>query len=393
MSRIQINVDELEEFADQLGKAERDCTQALNAVTWHFNSLLADFPGVLPCGIHDLEAEFKQAIRQYRDKLDDAQRLIKMTAAEMEKADQKMAGAIGGFLLEMVGWYDLQRVYSEYDPVTGEKLSAGDRALAIGMLALSLFPPGKAVGVGGKAAVKGINAGIEAASKSGLPALAKNSKAFMAMKNVVNPNKVSEAFRVVYNRVVQGPLAATKVWFDQVMKKLGDLPVPANLQVQLAGVGPMRTTVRESLEGAKESVVRMVNDGKSDNVINVVNKSTDVSKNPKYYTTEGEIIWPPNRGFIGEIQDITLEPGTRIDRYGYEGGTFVSPVGTPYEMRALAPGTNQKPYNVYEVVKPVNVQSGRIAPWFDEPGLGIQHEFNKSIKELIEEGTLRRVEK
>ncbi|WP_185805336.1 hypothetical protein [Bacillus canaveralius] len=95
----------------------------------------------------------------------------------------------------------------------------------------------------------------------------------MAMKNVVNPSKVSEAFRVVYNRVVQGPLAATKVWFDQVMKKLGDLPVPANLQVQLAGVGPMRTTVRESLEGAKESVVRMVNSGgNSSNTVEVIDR-------------------------------------------------------------------------------------------------------------------------
>jgi hypothetical protein len=59
----------------------------------------------------------------------------------------------------------------------------------------------------------------------------------------------------------------------------------------------------------------------------------------------GEIIWPPNRGFLGEPERVTLMPGTRVDRYGFEGGTFVSPEGTPYEMRLLAPGTQSKPYN------------------------------------------------
>jgi len=42
-------------------------------------------------------------------------------------------------------------------------------------------------------------------------------------------------------------------------------------------------------------------------------------------------------------------------------------VGTPYDCRSLAPGTETKPYNVYEVVKPVEALSGKIAPWFDKP--------------------------
>lgn len=83
--------------------------------------------------------------------------------------------------------------------------------------------------------------------------------------------------------------------------------------------------------------------------------------------------------------------GTKIDRYGYEGVTFVSSEGIPYENRALAPGTNLKPYNVYEVVKPVDVQAGKIAPWFGEPGGGIQYEFDQSISKLIEQEIIRRV--
>ena len=51
-----------------------------------------------------------------------------------------------GLLLELVGWNDAQRVFSEYDPVTGEKLSFGDRLLAGGFLALSLLPPVKSTG-------------------------------------------------------------------------------------------------------------------------------------------------------------------------------------------------------------------------------------------------------
>ncbi|WP_419958277.1 glycohydrolase toxin TNT-related protein [Psychrobacillus psychrotolerans] len=30
---------------------------------------------------------------------------------------------------------------------------------------------------------------------------------------------------------------------------------------------------------------------------------------------------------------MTLRPGTIIDRFGYEGGTIVSPYGVPYDVR------------------------------------------------------------
>ena len=42
--------------------------------------------------------------------------------------------------------------------------------------------------------------------------------------------------------------------------------------------------------------------------------------------------WPPNRGALGEVRSITLPVGTLVDRYGYLGGIFVSPVGTLYPM-------------------------------------------------------------
>ncbi|MBT2759309.1 hypothetical protein J7E71_25920 [Mesobacillus foraminis] len=54
------------------------------------------------------------------------QRLVKLTASSTKQSEQNLAGKVGGFLLEMVGWYDIKRLAGEYDPVTGEKLSAGN---------------------------------------------------------------------------------------------------------------------------------------------------------------------------------------------------------------------------------------------------------------------------
>lgn len=111
----------------------------------------------------------------------------------------------------------------------------------------------------------------------------------------------------------------------------------------------------------------------------------------KWTDRDGNIKWPANDGFKAESVKLTLQPGARVDRYGSEYGTFVCPEGVPYEMRSLAPGSETKPYNVYEVLKPVEVLSGEIAPWFDQPGGGIQYMFDKSIRELIEAGILAKV--
>ncbi|NRD77656.1 glycohydrolase toxin TNT-related protein [Bacillus sp. BRMEA1] len=88
-------------------------------------------------------------------------------------------------------------------------------------------------------------------------------------------------------------------------------------------------------------------------------KYKHVFNNPKYYDQEtGAINWPENDGFLNTPIEETLQPGFRIDRYGYDTGTFVSPEGIPYEMRAVAPGTDLRPYNVFEVVVPIKVKGG-----------------------------------
>ncbi|WP_442945451.1 TNT domain-containing protein [Oceanirhabdus sp. W0125-5] len=117
-----------------------------------------------------------------------------------------------------------------------------------------------------------------------------------------------------------------------------------------------------------------------------------VFDNPQYYDqASGAIKWPANDGFEGVAKQIQLQPGTRIDRYGFESGTFVSPEGISYGQRSLAPGTDAKPYHVYEIIKPVEGLSGKIAPWFDEVGGGIQHKLTMSIQELLDGGYIKEV--
>ena len=114
--------------------------------------------------------------------------------------------------------------------------------------------------------------------------------------------------------------------------------------------------------------------------------------NSKYYNQNtGETIWPPNDGAAGEVTTTVLPEGTRIDRYGSDFGTYTSPEGTPYEMRSVAPGTGQKPYSVFEVQSPLEVQSSEVAPWFVQPGGGIQYKLPESVDDLLEAGVLRRV--
>ena len=104
--------------------------------------------------------------------------------------------------------------------------------------------------------------------------------------------------------------------------------------------------------------------------------------------------WPPNDGAFGETKISVLEPGTIIDRYGYPGGTYTSPVGTPYSMRALPLGTNNKDYTVYEVLKPIpNVQESKIAPWFGEIGLGTQYKLDQSVQKYVDSGHLKEIKK
>lgn len=101
--------------------------------------------------------------------------------------------------------------------------------------------------------------------------------------------------------------------------------------------------------------------------------------------------WPPNRGFFGVPENKTLSPGALIDRYGFDGGTFVSPKGVPFAQRALHPTSIDSPYSIFEVLKPIDVRAGPAGPWFGQPGMGTQYELQSSVRQLIDGGYIKRL--
>ena len=76
--------------------------------------------------------------------------------------------------------------------------------------------------------------------------------------------------------------------------------------------------------------------------------------------------------------------GNFTDEFGF----FSSPAGESFGSRALpADYQNTKPYRKYKIIKEIpNVKQGRAAPWFNQPGLGIQYQLPLSIDDLLNAG-------
>jgi filamentous hemagglutinin len=105
-------------------------------------------------------------------------------------------------------------------------------------------------------------------------------------------------------------------------------------------------------------------------------------------------IWPPNSGGYWP-QNVTLNPGVLIDRYGYANGRFVSPLGISFEARALPSSyLAEKPYFQYEVLQPIpDVTQAKVLPWFGQLGKGTQFKLPQSIQWYLDNGYLREVSK
>ncbi|WP_214412851.1 TNT domain-containing protein [Sphaerisporangium fuscum] len=130
--------------------------------------------------------------------------------------------------------------------------------------------------------------------------------------------------------------------------------------------------------------------------------------------------FPPDDGFAHAggfpnakpvLEGYNLEAGTEVDRFGGEGGAFLSPVGTPYSQRAIPPSNldtfaPQYPcnYHVYRVARSFAVDVGPIAPAFQQPGGGRQYHLlskyfvdapkgrrEASVAFLVEQGYLQRL--
>jgi hypothetical protein len=131
---------------------------------------------------------------------------------------------------------------------------------------------------------------------------------------------------------------------------------------------------------------------------------------PEFTDSDGQLIYPDESldtkpyAIPGtDIPDANLPKGTMLGRFGYPGGAYLTPEGTPFAQLSLPPSSAVKPYYQYVVEDPArlppdwHIEESKVAPWFHQPGGGIQFrvidEFGAggSVEELIRWGFLRRV--
>ncbi len=108
--------------------------------------------------------------------------------------------------------------------------------------------------------------------------------------------------------------------------------------------------------------------------------------------------YPPQGGYqltplgLPVVGPFTLVEGQLIDRFGSEGGTYLSPAGTPYAARGIPPeslnpfpGGEPCNYYRYRVLKPFSVSSGPIAPALGQPGFGLQYVLSNTLFQGVTE--------
>ncbi|KAE8153217.1 hypothetical protein BDV25DRAFT_38800 [Aspergillus avenaceus] len=125
----------------------------------------------------------------------------------------------------------------------------------------------------------------------------------------------------------------------------------------------------------------------------------------KQWTTGSAYIYPPDDGALLDsaqkpvITEYTLQEGYELDRFGSQYGGYLAPRGTPFAWRSIPPGNlnphaNSTQYNywVWRVKVPFNVTGGPIAPWFGQPGFGLQFYYEAGLGELESQGFIELVE-
>ncbi|CAK7212123.1 hypothetical protein SCUCBS95973_001335 [Sporothrix curviconia] len=124
-----------------------------------------------------------------------------------------------------------------------------------------------------------------------------------------------------------------------------------------------------------------------------------------YDPSAGTWKYPPYDGFQLDTAGqpiaaaMTLPVGLLVDRFGSEYGSYASPAAAPFMQRALPPSSLDTPagnpvypynYHLYRVTEAFEVMAGPIAPWFGQPGQGVQYMLSNNVLSLISGGFLER---
>ncbi len=107
--------------------------------------------------------------------------------------------------------------------------------------------------------------------------------------------------------------------------------------------------------------------------------------------SNGELRWPPDGGFSGPATPIVLPPGVLLDRFGSDGGNFLSPKGSRFNARALPYVCANERYSAFRVMTALPVWIGRASAWFNVPGGATQVQTDATVQQLLDDGVLERV--
>jgi hypothetical protein len=133
-----------------------------------------------------------------------------------------------------------------------------------------------------------------------------------------------------------------------------------------------------------------------------------IEPGPEFTKADGSLRYPddtlPSAPYAvpGTIApDAHLAAGTELGRFGYPGGAYLAPEGTPFAELSLPPDSALKPYFEYVVADPAklppgwHIEQSQVAPWFHQPGGGIQYRIiapegqEPSVQELLDWGFLK----
>lgn len=133
---------------------------------------------------------------------------------------------------------------------------------------------------------------------------------------------------------------------------------------------------------------------------------------PEFTDPDGNLIYPddtdPAKPYAVPgtvVPNVQLARGTLMDRFGFPGGAWLSPDGTPFPFRGLPDDSALKPYFQYAVNDPTklppgwSIEQSQVAPWFHQPGGGLQYRIiapegeRPSVQTLLDWGYLREVHK